>query len=105
MIISMDWSDQGWGNRKSNVFFVSEEKKRTYDRSSKGHKGRNCSDQIFGGGRVVYHSAIAPHEQQRLEIKLFTLKENQTYHFWYCVGVGGGHSIHLNNVLEWLATF
>lgn len=95
--LMMNWRDQGWGNRKSRVFVVAEEMGRVHDRSSGGHEGRNKSNERFGGGKVVYSSAIALHEEQMLAV-VFTPKQNETYHCWYAVGGGGGHSILLRDV-------
>jgi len=87
MRVSMIWQDQGWGDRKGQVFVVAEEENQLYHRSS----------QNFGGGRLVYTSAIASHEKQSLAIE-FQPKENETYHVWYKVGSGGGHSLSLSSV-------
>ena len=46
----------------------------------------------------MYHSAIASHEEQRLNITLYGPEEDETYQLWYHVGAGGGHSIHLSYV-------
>jgi len=88
MNVSMIWKDQGWGNRKGKLFVVAEEKNQPYDRSS----------QRFGGGRLLYTSEIAPHEEHTLGIT-FQPKENETYHIWYVVGGGGGHSLSLFSVI------
>jgi len=87
MLLSMIWRDHGWGYRKGKVFVVAEKKNHLYGRSG----------ERFGGGSVAYTSGIALHEEQRLDIT-FQPKGNETYHLWYVVGHGGGHSLRLSNV-------
>lgn len=90
ILVSMDWKDQGWGNRKGRVFVVGEEKDRAHDRSVQGQS-------LFGGGRVIFSSGIAPHILEHLSFT-FKARENESYHLWYVVGGGGGHSLRLTNV-------
>mmetsp|Transcript_8543 Transcript_8543/g.14983 ORF Transcript_8543/g.14983 Transcript_8543/m.14983 type:complete len:301 (-) Transcript_8543:155-1057(-) len=73
ILVSMTWKDQGWGNRKGRVFVVA------------------------GGGRVVYSSGIAPHNLEQFSFT-FEPRQNESYHLWYNVGGGGGHSLRLSNV-------
>eukprot|EP00580_Thalassiosira_gravida_P005399 CAMPEP_0201654126 /NCGR_PEP_ID=MMETSP0493-20130528/45337_1 /ASSEMBLY_ACC=CAM_ASM_000838 /TAXON_ID=420259 /ORGANISM="Thalassiosira gravida, Strain GMp14c1" /LENGTH=399 /DNA_ID=CAMNT_0048130675 /DNA_START=61 /DNA_END=1260 /DNA_ORIENTATION=- len=88
ILVSMSWKDQGWGNLKGMVFLVAEDKTRTYDRS--GRKG-------LDGGRVIRTSDIAPHTLENLSFS-FTPRQHESYHLWYIVGGGGGHSLRLSNV-------
>ena len=86
--LSIDWKDQGWGNRKGEVFVVAEEVGTSSDYDYR---------EEFGGRRVVYRSPIAPHHLQQLTIT-FKPKEHEAYHLHYKVGGGGGHSLHLSNI-------
>mmetsp|Transcript_12576 Transcript_12576/g.20488 ORF Transcript_12576/g.20488 Transcript_12576/m.20488 type:complete len:344 (+) Transcript_12576:61-1092(+) len=78
--VSMSWSDQGWGNQKSHLVVIA---------GNKDTRGKQ--------GAVVFASCIAPHSPECLEI---TFRPNRchSYHLWYVVGGGGGHSLHLKNV-------
>ena len=102
--LSMNWHDQGSGNRKGRVFVVAKNNQ-TCDRSGQVVESgnvpsdRNASSKRFGGGWVVYSSDNAHHEEQRLEIMLFAPNEQETYHLWYVVGGGGGHILNLSNVM------
>lgn len=90
ILVSMTWKDQGWGNRKGSVYVVAEEEKQAYDRSGQGQE-------LFGGGRVVYSSGIAPHESEQLSFT-FKPRASESYHLWYKVGGGGGHSLKFSDV-------
>ena len=48
----------------------------------------------FGGGRIVYTSEIAPHEEQDLTFTISPL-DDEEYHLWVKAGGGGGHSLML----------
>ena len=78
IFVSMSWRDQGWGNQKSYLVVLAGDKETRL-------------------GPVVFASDIAPHSQQRLEIT-FNPERDQSYHLWYVVGGGGGHSLHLSDV-------
>mmetsp|Transcript_21839 Transcript_21839/g.33154 ORF Transcript_21839/g.33154 Transcript_21839/m.33154 type:complete len:348 (-) Transcript_21839:312-1355(-) len=88
ILVSMSWKDQGWGNLKGMVLLVAEDKTRSYDRS--GRKG-------LDGGRVIRTSDIAPHTLENLSFS-FRPRQHESYHLWYIVGGGGGHSLRLSNV-------
>lgn len=112
--ISFDWMDQGWGNRKGEVAIVAEEdgtspcQIQSTVRPSPCHMQSTVSTvwnsdfDVFDrpiyefdtGKRVVYTSPIAPHIRQKLTIT-FQPKQHETYHVFYTVGGGGGHSLHL----------
>lgn len=78
--ISMDWEDQGWGNQKGHVLVTA---------------GLNpMSD---ASSKIIFSSGIASHHAEQLKIT-FTPKEGVSYHLYYRVGGGGGHSLHLSNI-------
>ena len=86
------WRDQGWGNRKSQLFVV-------------GRNRRNASLPIIPrpqwniqNGHVLYSSPIAEHREQQLTITFYPRDDVDTYHLWYKVGGGGGHELFVNNL-------
>mmetsp|Transcript_5240 Transcript_5240/g.9631 ORF Transcript_5240/g.9631 Transcript_5240/m.9631 type:complete len:309 (-) Transcript_5240:94-1020(-) len=95
--LSINWRDQGWGNRKSQVFVIATKKDQTPYESAGSVQIWNDERKEFGGGRVVYRSEIAPHSMGRLTITFMT-KQEESYHLWYVVGGGGGHAISLEDV-------
>lgn len=82
--VSMSWRDQGWG---------------TGVREHKSYFLIMASDKESGGrlGPVVFASGLAPHTKKRLSIT-FVPKRHQSYHLWYVVGGGCGHSLNLFDV-------
>lgn len=98
VLLSMNWRDQGWGNRKSQVFIIATKN----DLSPYGSDSRLSTlnwegTRIeFDGGRVVYESGIATHSKESLDIT-FKPKKDETYHIWYIVGGGGGHELYLSD--------
>ena len=74
--VSLNWSDQGWGNRKGRVYIVA--------------KSRDWTQT-----RIVYISQMAPHRENTLRIPIKP-KRNETYHLCYTVGDGGGHELKLS---------
>lgn len=85
LLISMQWSDQGWGNRKGRIMIVAEDKNQSLDR----HRAEY--------NRVVFASKIASHSRKQLRIEIKP-KQNESYHLFYAVGGGGGHSLVLFNI-------
>ncbi|KAL3894780.1 MAG: hypothetical protein SGARI_007643, partial [Bacillariaceae sp.] len=59
---------------------------------------------LFGGGKIVYKSPVAPHRFELLEISFVPKplsvhsKSKLTYHLWHVVGGGGEHSLHFENL-------
>ena len=86
------WMDQGWGNRKSQLFIV----------------GRNTSNEFLpitprsewtiDNGYVLYSSPIATHHAEKLTITFHIRDDCDAYHLWYKVGHGGDHQLFVNNV-------
>jgi len=101
ILLSMRWKDQGWGNCKGKIFVVANEKNPLLCNDDDDDDDDRSGEMLFGGGRVVYTSATAPHEEQRLDVEFQPSKENineTSYHVWYIVGGGGGHSLNLSSV-------
>lgn len=81
--LSMKFSDQGWGNNKGRVFIVAQQEHQfhTLDR------------------RTDFSSGIVPRDRDMWRTTItFKPRPNESYHLWYIVGGGGGHSLHLKNV-------
>lgn len=87
VIVSFDFKDQGWGNRKSQIVVVR-------GGSSSEH---GLDEMPFGGGTVVCETPIAEHYWER---RSMTYHNNfgSTYSLWYRVGGGGGHSLSIRNL-------
>jgi hypothetical protein len=83
--LGLRWRDQGWGNRKGQVFV-------TAISASTVSQRRDA----FEDGRIVFESDIAPHEQSALRINFVPI-DSDIYYFWYKAGGGGGHSLHLSD--------
>ena len=77
--VTLSWNDQGHGEQKGRLWVIGRPEKAE----------RDCN-KPFDGGRVVYESPPAPHDQSRLEIE-FAPQEEEMYHIWYKVGSGGIH--------------
>jgi len=73
--VSMSWRDQGYGGRKGHLAIISD------DKYSEGPLGR-----------IVFASGVAPHSLESLCVT-FAPTRDQTYHLWYVVGGGDGHSL------------
>jgi len=86
VLLALTWRDQGWGNRKGRIVIAAAE----------GGRVRPAPDPRCGED-VVYASGIAEHAARRIDVT-FRPKDGETYHLWYVVGGGGGHSLHLSNV-------
>lgn len=81
--ISCRWRDQGFGNRKGEFWIVG--RRPSHERNV---------EELFDGGRIVYESPPAPHNESFLSVE-FCPHEGEIYHIWYKVGSGGGHSLFL----------
>ena len=73
VVIRCGWKDQGWGNRKGEIFV------------------EECN------GKVVCSSGLAPHSLDELELT-FHVKTSRTYSLCYKVGAGGGHELLVQNL-------
>lgn len=83
--VTFRWRDQGWGNRKGQVFIVGSPRLAQPDPSLPFH-----------GGRVVCASPQAPHQEEECKLTFLTSSmEGETYQMWYRVGGGGGHQLQL----------
>jgi len=79
--LTFRWRDQGWGNRKGEIFVI-----------AKRADAPGDPDERFEGGRILCESGIAPHAQETCKMTFYPL-EGETYTVWYKVGSGGGHSL------------
>jgi hypothetical protein len=85
--IACRWRDQGFGNRKGECWIV-------------GRRSSHARDveELFDGGRIVYESPSAPHNESLLSVEFCPLEE-EIYHIWYKVGSGGGHTLLLRKCI------
>jgi hypothetical protein len=81
--LSLQWHDQGWGNRKSQVKIVSRPKTYPVDPNNP-----------LRGGKVVTQSPIAEHHVTNCKLTFIPI-EGHVYHISYKAGGGGGHALHL----------
>jgi hypothetical protein len=84
--LSLQWRDQGWGNRKGQIRIVG---RRTTQPVDLNHP--------FHGGKIVSTSPIAEHDVTNCKLT-FVPKEGHVYHVFYRAGGGGGHQLHLESV-------
>jgi hypothetical protein len=87
VILTCQWRDQGWGNRKGELFVLGFP-------DNKNHDPNNFS---FSGGRLVCRSQIAPHLEEHLKFS-FNPRRNEIYYIWFKIGGGGGHELRLRNL-------
>lgn len=85
MTITFRWRDQGWGNRKGQLWVVARDRSVPIDESKPFH-----------GGKVICESVLAPHETEEYRMTFLTSSmDGEVYQLWYRAGSGGGHSLHL----------
>jgi hypothetical protein len=82
--LTFRWRDQGWGNRKGQVWVV-----------GRYRHAPVVPDQRFQGGRIVCESRIAPHGTEDCKMTVLPM-EGELYQLWYRVGGGGGHQLMLS---------
>ena len=93
MILTCDWKDQGWGNRKGKMFLVAQDKPNG-DNITPNH----LASMPFMGGRIIWESPTkAEHRTTSLTVS-FSPQPNEVYQLWHRIGGGGGHSIHIRNI-------
>jgi len=85
-MIECVWQDQGWGNRKGQLAIL------THSASTDGY-----SENKFSAGRIVASSPTAGHLPSKLRLN-FTPAAGATYHLFYKVGGGGGHSLQVTEL-------
>jgi hypothetical protein len=108
------YKDQGWGNRKGNIFITEkpnqEQHKDEKDQEQKrrccslrrvdddihddDEEGNNSDDDI---GRIIAKSPLAEHHETKCEL-IFRPKPGFTYCLCYKVGGGGGHCINVRDI-------
>ena len=79
MRLNANWRDQGWGNRKGEVFITT------------------TSITPFRQDDIVVKSGIAEHRSRQLYLE-FKPQPGKKYYLMYKVGGGGGHSLHVSDV-------
>jgi hypothetical protein len=82
--LSLQWRDQGWGNRKGQVKIV-------------GRRTTQEHQDPLHGGEIVSHSPIAEHAVTNCKLT-FVPKKDHIYYVFYRVGGGGGHQLHFDSV-------
>ena len=90
--LTCNWRDQGWGNRKSQLFVVGR------NTSNDALPIRPHSEWTIDNGHVLYSSPIAEHHAQTLALKFWPRDDCNVYHLWFKVGGGGGHELFVNDV-------
>ena len=73
-----DYKDQGWGNRKGELYIREDKSQNNYD------------------GNIVARSPIAEHHETALKLS-FQPKSGKKYTMCYQIGGGGGHVLYVNN--------
>ena len=84
VIIRARWVDQGWGNRKGQVYIIAK-------RSNQPN-------------RIVFESTIAEHDETDLRL-YFNPIESETYHIFQKSGGGGGHLLNVKDMTAHLVIF
>jgi hypothetical protein len=88
VVLTCQWNDQGWGNRKGVLFVV----------AVPANDDLNAdSVSLIENGQIVYESPLAPHEQAPLRMS-FNYSPSKSYYLWYRVGGGGGHRLTVRNL-------
>jgi len=102
--LSLQWRDQGWGNRKGKLFIVRSIETSTTMASepSRAHKKQNISS-LRKNDKIMYESPTAEHTVSKLTASVTLLTSNESnqnykYSIWLFVGGGGGHSLRINNL-------
>jgi hypothetical protein len=88
--IQCKWKDQGWGNRKGQLFIVGQPEHLSQVYGMTGYAG-------FVHGYKVCTSRIADHVSTNLFMS-FTPREGMYYCVWYVVGGGGGHELKVSEL-------
>lgn len=99
LILSCQWRDQGWGNRKSRLAVVAFPSTAfQQDIIPPRITGKSLP---WGGGRLVYLSPTdAPHQlvPLRVTLPITRPKENEGYVLFARAGNGGGHSVEIRDI-------
>lgn len=91
--MSCRWKDQGWGDKKGQLFVVAE------DIGEKDVGKKDCDgDGFFDGGQLVWESPLVSHEFTHLKMR-FIPQKNKEYHLWYRCGKGGAHMLMVEDLV------
>ena len=88
VVLSCQWRDQGFGNRKGTLFVVAV--------PAVDDPNEETLDSIENG-TIVYESPLAPHAQESIQFS-FAYSPEKAYYLWYRVGGGGGHRLYVENL-------
>jgi hypothetical protein len=88
------WNDQGWGNRKGQLFVL----------GFPDNENRDPDNLSFSDGRLAYQSESAPHAEEHLKFS-FERRRNEIYYIWFKAGGGGGHELQIANLIVHTAVF
>jgi hypothetical protein len=94
IILTCRWRDQGWGNRKGQLFVL----------GFPDSENRDPDNLSFSDGRLAYRSQIAPHAEERLKFS-FKRRRNEIYYIWFKAGGGGGHELQIADLIVHTAVF
>lgn len=88
VVLTCQWRDQGWGNRKGELFVIA---------IPKSIEPEDSLRSVMDNGKMVYISPTVAHEWTSLRIS-FNPVPSVTYYLWYKVGGGGGHALSVQNL-------
>jgi hypothetical protein len=98
IVLTCLWSDQGWGNRKGELFVLA------FPDNDNQYQYPSSNNLSFLDGRLVYRSQVARHEEESLKCS-FNPRRNEIYYIWFKAGGGGGHELRLRNLLVHTVVF
>lgn len=88
VVLTCQWRDQGYGNRKGALFVVAV--------PSQDDPNETMLESIENG-TIVYQSPVAPHQEESLTMS-FSYCPDKAYYLWYRIGGGGGHQLRVHNL-------
>lgn len=93
LTLCIRWRDQGFGNRKGQVWIVGRPTNVPFD-----------EDVSFHGGTVVCESPLAEHTMQNYRMT-FVPQQGHVYHLFYRIGSGGGHALQMERGILYTSIF
>jgi len=88
IILTCNWRDQGYGNRKGGLFVVEVDV---------NDDPNTTTLESIENGKIVYQSPVAPHEEEYLQMS-FNYSPSKAYYLWFRIGGGGGHQLVVRNL-------
>lgn len=95
VFVTMNWCDQGWGNRKGMISIVNEDASGGLGDDGQELPARAPGDYQAWPPCVVAGKDPAPHNRDPLRLTFHPIK-GKTYSIWYRVGGGGGHRLEVS---------